>query len=153
MLYSILLLHSLCPALVLSLRNVRSCGCPKMIFGTRPHGHHPRLFSFVTFTPNLLTNTTGKRSVHRLRHRSTQGLVLDSSPRMVYLSRRRLLVSPYRRSTVSLRLPLCGMRDLPPMLTLLSSLHSIGSPNRYSSTDSPSRISNSCLRTRAGRNS
>ena len=31
--------------------------------------------------------------VRRLRHRSTQGLVLDRAPRMVYLSRRRLLLS------------------------------------------------------------
>jgi hypothetical protein len=23
-------------------RDIRSCGCPRMIFGTRPHGHHPR---------------------------------------------------------------------------------------------------------------
>ncbi len=49
----------------------------KMIFGTRPHGHRPRLCSFVTFTPSLLTSTTAKRSVCRLRHRVTQGLVLD----------------------------------------------------------------------------
>ncbi len=138
MLHFILLLHSLWPDLVISLRNVRSCGCQKMIFGTRPHGHHPRLCSFVTFTPSLLTSTTARRSARRLRHRSTQGLVLDSSPRMVYLSSRKLLVSHYHISTASLRFPLCGMRALPPMLTLLSSPHSIGSPNRYSATGSPS---------------
>jgi hypothetical protein len=62
---------------VISLRHVRSCGCLKMIFGTRPHGHRPHLCSYVTFTPSLLTSTTAKRSVHRLRHRSTQDLVLD----------------------------------------------------------------------------
>jgi hypothetical protein len=39
--------------------------------------HHPRLCSFVTFTPSSLTSTTAKRSVLRLRHRSTQDLVLD----------------------------------------------------------------------------
>ncbi len=153
MLHFILLLHAFWPGLVLSLRNVRSCAYLKMIFGTRHHGHRPRLCSFVTFTPSLLTNTTAKRSARRLRHRSTQGLVLDSAPRMVCLSSRRLLVSHYHSSTASLRLPLCGMRALPPILTLLPSLHIIGSPNRYSATDSPSRISNSCLRARAGRNS
>jgi hypothetical protein len=58
-----------------------------------------------------------------------------------------------RRSTASLRFPLCGMRALPPTLTLLQSPHSIGSPNSYSATGSPSRISNLCLRVRAARNS
>ena len=98
---------------------------------------------------------TAQRSVYRLRHRSTQGLVLDSALRMVYLSSRRLLVFHYRSSTASLRLPLCGMRALSPMLTLLSSPHSIGSPNRYSATGtgSPSRISNVCLRARVAHNS
>ncbi len=47
MVHFILLLHVLWSDWVLSLRNVRSCGCLKMIFGTRPHGHHPRLCSFV----------------------------------------------------------------------------------------------------------
>ncbi len=74
----------------------------------------------------------------RLRHRVTQGLVLGCAPRMVYLINRRQLVSHYRRSTVSLRLPLSGMRPLSPTLTLLPSPHSIGSPNKYSTTDSPS---------------
>jgi hypothetical protein len=60
-----------------SLWHVRSCDSLKMIFGTRPHGHLPRLCSFVTFTPSSLTSTTAKRSVHRLRHRSTEELVLD----------------------------------------------------------------------------
>ncbi len=55
-------------------------------------------------------------------HRSTQGLVLDSAPRMVYVSSRRRLVSHYHSSTASLRIPLCGMIALPPILTLLSSL-------------------------------
>jgi hypothetical protein len=69
----------------------------------------PPLMLLVTFTPSLLTSTTAKRSSCRLRHRSTQGLVLDSAPRMVYLSNRRLLVSHYRSSTASLRLPLCTL--------------------------------------------
>ena len=43
MLHFILLLHALWPGLVLSLRNVRSCGCLKIIFGTRPHGHRPHV--------------------------------------------------------------------------------------------------------------
>jgi hypothetical protein len=73
----ILLLHVLWPGLVLSLRNVRSCGCLKMIFGTRPHGHRHRFLSFVTSIPSFLHSTTARRSVRRLRHRSTQGLVLD----------------------------------------------------------------------------
>jgi hypothetical protein len=105
MLHFILLLHDLCPDLVFSLRNVRSCGCLKMILGTRPHGHHPRLCSFVTFTSNFFTSSTAKRSVCYNRHRSTQGLVLDSAPRMEYLGNRRQLVSHYHNSTVSLRLP------------------------------------------------
>jgi hypothetical protein len=52
-----------------------------------------------------------------------------------------------------LRFPLCGMRAMLPMLTLLSSPHSIGSPNRYSATGSPSGISNLCLRARTELNS
>jgi hypothetical protein len=43
MLHFILRLPASWPGLVLSLRNVRSCGCLKMTFGTRPHGHRPRL--------------------------------------------------------------------------------------------------------------
>jgi hypothetical protein len=58
MLLFILLLHALCPGWVLSLRHDRSCGCLKMIFGTRPHGHRPLLSSFVTFTPSSSTSTT-----------------------------------------------------------------------------------------------
>ncbi len=104
----------------------------------------PSVCSFVTFTSSSLTSTTTKRSVRRLRHRSTQGLVVDSVLRMVYLIGRRLLVSLYRSSTDSLRIPLCGMRTLSPILMLLSSPHSLGSPNRYSTTSSSSRISNSC---------
>ena len=34
--------HGLWPGLVLSPRNVRACGCPRMIFGTHPRGHRPR---------------------------------------------------------------------------------------------------------------
>ncbi len=45
------------------------------------------------------------------------------SSRMVYLNSRRLLVSHYHNSTVSLRLPLCGMRALSPHTQQLS-LHS-----------------------------
>jgi hypothetical protein len=57
---------------VLSLRNVRTCGCLKMTFGTRPHGHRPRLCFFETFTPSFSTNTTAKRrSVRSLNHRLT----------------------------------------------------------------------------------
>jgi len=56
---------------------------PRMIFGTRPHGHRPRLCSFLTSTPILLPSTTTRRSVHRLSHRSTQGLVIEIVPKMV----------------------------------------------------------------------
>jgi hypothetical protein len=70
MLRFILLLHAFCPGWVFSLRHDRSCGYLKMIFGTRPHGHRPRLCSFVTFTPSSSTSTNTKRSVRHLRHRS-----------------------------------------------------------------------------------
>jgi hypothetical protein len=43
-------------------------------------------------------------------------------------------------STVSLRLPLRGMRALPPMLVLLSFLHSLRSPSRSCFIVSPSGI-------------
>jgi hypothetical protein len=79
-LYFILLLHSLWSDLVFSLRNVRSCGCLKMIFGTRPHGHHPRLWSFVTFTPSFLTRSTAKRYVCRLRHTSASNVDVTVIP-------------------------------------------------------------------------
>ena len=42
---------------------------------SRAHGH--RFCSFVTSIPSFLRSTTARRSVRRLRHRSTQGLVLD----------------------------------------------------------------------------
>jgi hypothetical protein len=70
----ILVLHTLCPDLVLFLRHVRSCGCLNMIFGTRPHGHRPRLCSFVTFTPSLLTST-GSRRAEQLSQHSQQRVV------------------------------------------------------------------------------
>ena len=41
------------------------------------------------------------------------------------LNSRRLLLSSSRSSTVSLRIPLCGMRALPPMLMLLTFLLSL----------------------------
>ncbi len=63
MLYFILLLHDLWSDLVISLRNVRSCSCLKMIFGTRPHGHRPRLCSFVTFTPSFLHGLSSQDGV------------------------------------------------------------------------------------------
>jgi hypothetical protein len=42
MLLSVLLRHALYLGWVLSLRNVRSCGCLRMICGTRPLGHRPQ---------------------------------------------------------------------------------------------------------------
>jgi hypothetical protein len=104
MLLFILLLHALCPGWVLSLMLDRRCGSLKMLFGTRPHGHRPRLCSFVTSTPNSLTNTTAKRSVCRLRQRSTQELVIDRAPRMVFFHNRRLLLCRFRSSNVSWRI-------------------------------------------------
>jgi hypothetical protein len=55
--------------------------------------------------------------------------------------------------TASLRLPLCGMRALPPMLTLLPSPHNIRLPNRSSATGSPSLTSNLCFQARVALNS
>jgi hypothetical protein len=137
MMLFILLLHALCPGWVLSLRHDRSCGCLKMIFGTRPHGHRPRLWSFVKFTPSSSTSTTAKRSVRHLRHRSMQELVLDRTPRMVFLHSRRLVLCPFRSSTVSLRLLLRGTRALPPLLVLPPSLHSLRSPSKSCFIDIP----------------
>ena len=51
-LHFILLHHALYLGLVLSLRNTRSSGCQRIIFGIRPLGHRPRLCSFVTYTLN-----------------------------------------------------------------------------------------------------
>ncbi len=70
--------------------------------------------------------------MHRLSHRSMLGLVVKPAPRTVFLSSRKLLPSPSHRSTVSLRLHLCGMIALTPMLLLLLSPHSIGLLNRSS---------------------
>ncbi len=109
---SILLLHGLWLGLVLSLRNVRSCGYLRMILRTRPRGHRPLFCFSVTSTPTSSA-------------------------------------SPSRRLTVSLSLPLWGMRVLSPILLFLSSPHRIGSPNRYSATGSPSVISNLRLRARS----
>ena len=147
MLHFILRLHALCPGFVLSLRNCQELWLPTDDLRYSSSWSSPPLMFLRDIHSTI---TTAKRSVYRLRHRLTQGLVLDSAPRMVYLSSRRLLVFHYRSSTASLRLPLCGMRALPPMLMLLPSPHNLGSPNRYSATGSPSRISNSCLRARAG---
>jgi len=73
--------------------------------------------------------TTARRSVRRLSHRSTQGLVIEKVPSMVFRNRRRLPPSQSRSSTASMSLPLCGMRPLPPTLMLMSSRHSTGSPS------------------------
>jgi hypothetical protein len=150
MLRFILLHHGLYPGLVLSPRNVRACGCLRRFFGTRPHGHCPRLCSFVTSTPSLLPSTTARRFVSSLSHRSTQGLVIEIDPRMVFHRSRRLPPSQSHSSTASMRIPLCGMRPLPP--TLLTSRHSTGSPFRCSITSSPSGTANLCLRARVALN-
>ena len=65
----ILLHHSSWPDLVSSPRNVRSCGCLKMTYGTRPRGHHPHSYSFLTSIPSFLHSTTPRRSVCSLNHR------------------------------------------------------------------------------------
>ena len=117
---------------MLSPRNVRSSGCPRMVFRTRPHGHRPSFSSSGTSTPSFLPSTIVRRNVCRLSQRSMLGLMVDSTPRTVSLSSRKLLPSSFHNLTTSLSLPLCGMRTLSPMLLLLSSPHIIGSPNRYS---------------------
>jgi hypothetical protein len=43
-----------------------SCGSPRMIFRTRPHGHRPRFFSSMTSTPRSLPNFIVRRTVRRL---------------------------------------------------------------------------------------
>ncbi len=73
---------------------------------------------------------------------------MDSGPRTVSLNRRRLIHSPSHNLNSSLRLPLSGMRVLPPILLLLSSPHRIGLLNRSSSTCGTSGTSNSCFRHR-----
>ncbi len=137
---------------------VRTCGCQgrvlsRTICRTRPHGHHPRFCSSDTSTPSFFPTIGWKRSVHRLSHGSMLRLEVDSTPRTVSLIRRRMFPSPSRNLTDSLRLPLYGMRSLSPILLLLSSPHNIGSPNRYSTTVSPSGTSNLCLRSRVVQNS
>jgi hypothetical protein len=97
----------LCHGLVLSPRNVRSCGCLRMILRTRPRGHRPRFCSSVTSTPSFYSTIIPKS--RRLSRRSILGVVVDSPPRTVSLSRRRLLPSHSLILTVSLRLPLCGI--------------------------------------------
>ena len=52
MLHFIRRLHGLWLGLVLSPRNVRICGCPRMTYGTHPRGLRPRSCSFETSTPN-----------------------------------------------------------------------------------------------------
>jgi hypothetical protein len=59
---------------------------------------------------------------------------------MVSLSSRRLLPSHFRDSTASLRLPLRGMRALPPMLVSLPFLHSLRSPSKSCFIGSPSDL-------------
>jgi hypothetical protein len=134
-------------------RKVSGCGCQRTFFGTYPHGHRLRFYYFVTSTSNSLLSATARRSVRRLSHRLMFELVLDCAPRMMSLSSRGLLPSHSRSLTASLRLPLCGMRALPPLLTLLPSPHSIRSPNRSSATGSPSLTSNLCSRARVALNS
>jgi len=172
MLLFILLLYILCLGLLFSPRNVRSCGCLRMIFGTRPLGHHPRSSSafywhsknkLVSLHSTLILGSRGggqrptqcnlsKLVLLRDLHTKlisqydckevcvpsqSQGN-LDWAPRMVSLISRRLLLFPFRNSTVSLSLPFHGMRDLSPMLVLLTFLHSLRSPSRSYFTVSPS---------------
>jgi len=108
------LLDALSPGLVLFPRNVRACGCPKMVFRTRPLGHRPRFYSSVTCTPSFSLTMGVRRSVRRLSHRRKQGLVVDSAPRTVMmLSSRRLLLFFFRSSTGFLKPITCGERMLP----------------------------------------
>jgi hypothetical protein len=133
---------------VLFPRNVRTCGCPRTIWRTRPHGHHHHCYSSVTSTPSFFPTVGPKRTLCRLSHRSMLGLVVDSVPRTVSLSSSRMIPSPSQNVTDSLTIPLCGMRVLSPVLLLLSYPHNLGSPNRFSVNGSPSGTSNLCLRPR-----
>ncbi len=91
----ILLRHVLCPDLVFSPRNVRACGCPRMIFRTHPHGHHPRFCSSrlcsVSVTGSCRTSWW-----------------TPTSPRTVSLIRRSLITSSVHSSTAFMSHPLCG---------------------------------------------
>ncbi len=136
---------------MLSPRNVKACGCQRMVCGSRPDGHRPRFYSSATSTPRCLHSTAARRSVRRLSHRSMLGLVVESAPRTVFLSSSRLLPSPSRSSTASLRLHLCGMRARPPMLLLLLSPHSRELLNRSLATGSTSGTSILCLRAHVAR--
>jgi hypothetical protein len=107
-----------------SVRSV-SLRSPNLENPTRPRGHRPLFCFSVTSTGNFSLSVIAKRS--RLSHRSMLGLVVDSAPRTVSLNRNRLLPSPSRSSTVSLRSHLCGMKALSPMMLLLSSPHIIRS--------------------------
>ena len=79
----------------------------------------------------------GSHGFIRSHTRAQEG---QSPARTVSLSSRRFLPSASRRSTVSLRFPFSGMRVLPPILTLLTYPHRIGSPKRYSATDIPQNL-------------
>ncbi len=94
---------------------------------------------------DLLTQYDCKEFCESSQSQVNVGLVLDRDPTMMSLSRRRMILSHFHSLTTSLRFPLCGMRALPPMLTLLSSPHSIRLPNRSLSTGSLSLTSNLCL--------
>ena len=78
-----------------------------------------------------------------LSHRLIQGLVLDRAPRMmVSLSISGQLHSHCRSLKASLRLPLCGMRVLSPMLMLLPFLLSLSSQAALPALESVVTISN-----------
>ena len=66
---------------MLSPRNVRSCGCLRMILRTRPRGHRPRFCSSVTSTPSFYSTIIPKS--RRLSRSSMLGVVVDSPPRTV----------------------------------------------------------------------
>ena len=98
----------------------------------------PPLLLLRDIHSNLISQYDCKRSVRRLNHRVMQELVLDWSPRMMSLSSKRILPSHFHSLTTSLRLPLCGMRALTPMLALLPFLHNLRSPSRSCFIVSPS---------------
>ena len=134
----------------LILRNVRSCGCLKMIFGIRPLGHRPRLCSFVTSIVSFLFQYDCQEVCAPSQSQVNVGTSARLSSQDGVSQQQCSPQAHFRSLTVSLRFPLSGMRALPVRLMFLSSP---GSPNRYSATGSPSGTSNLCLRVRVALNS
>jgi hypothetical protein len=148
---SILLLHGLWLSLVLFPRNVRACGCLGMILRTRLRGHRLRFCSFVTSTPNLLSDYNCKEASCQSQVNVGTSGGLSSQDGVSQQQEASRLSLPQLNRLFEASFVRDESSASNAAVTAILSQHRV--TTRYSATGSPSLTSNLCLRARVALNS